>query len=92
MHIIKKIEIPSSVEVIDDESFSGCISLKQVLFKNNYSALKKIGKSAFINCHSLTTINISQYLHEIGMNAFEGCDSLDLKKILKHVNYNGRRY
>lgn len=79
---LTSIEIPSSVISIDyyscDESFGafqGCSNLKTLTFGEN-SQLTSIGERAFIDCSSLTEIEIPSSVKEIGKNAFDECSNL----------------
>ncbi len=41
------------------------------------SSVKKIGKSAFENCHQLRIVSIPETIESVGDNAFKDCDKLD---------------
>lgn len=65
------IEIPASVETIEDGAFSSNDNLTTVTFEEN-SQLKTIGKSVFRGCHSLKYIEIPANVETIGEEAFSG--------------------
>lgn len=84
--LFHKINIASTVEIIEEEAFSNCSALKQVYFKKG-SKLKRIKEYAFLNCSSLEYIDFPSSLISIGFNAFGGC------AFLKNVTYyNGAKY
>ena len=74
------IEIPASVETIEQEAFKGCSRLATVTFEKG-SQLKSIGggKSlgAFMDCTALTSIEIPASVETIEATAFIGCSSLE---------------
>ena len=82
------IEIPASVETIEETAFQGCSSLATVTFEKG-SRLHTIegevvfGGSmcpyytgAFLDCTALTAIEIPASVERIGVAAFQGCSSL----------------
>ena len=77
---ITSIEIPASVETIEQEAFKGCSKLATVTFEKG-SQLKSIGggKSlgAFMDCTALTSIEIPASVETIEATAFIGCSSLE---------------
>lgn len=66
--------IPKSIEVIDDDAFSGC-SITSLDFEKP-SACAEIGDRAFSDCRELTDVLIPESVVELGDNAFEQCTSL----------------
>jgi len=66
---IKKINIPSSVNCIEDKAFSCCTGLVQV---NVPEGVKKIGDETFLNCSNLKDVKLPSTLSSIGKNAFLG--------------------
>ena len=72
---LTSIEIPASVEIIKNETFSGCTALTTVTFEKG-SQLKTIASSMFEDCTSLTSIEIPASVETIGNTAFEGCETL----------------
>jgi hypothetical protein len=71
---LKKITIPSSVEVIGENSFSWCRSLSEVTFERG-SKLQRIEELAFY-LTGLKKITIPSSVEVIGENCFQSCESL----------------
>ena len=80
---ITSIEIPASVETIEQEAFKNCSKLATVTFEKG-SNLKTIGggynssyyHGAFISCKALTSIEIPASVETIEATAFYDCTSL----------------
>ena len=72
---VKKINVPSTVEIIDDAAFHRCYNLESVVFEEN-SKLSSIGDDAFLFCDKLAFINIPDGVENIGGEAFRSCFSL----------------
>lgn len=80
---LASIEIPASVQTIEEAVFYDCKSLKTVTFQKG-SLLTTIGGGnydkkyygAFSNCTSLVSIEIPANVKTIKSSAFEGCDRL----------------
>ena len=81
-----KTVIPTSVKIIGEDAFSGCISLTSISIP---SSVTKIGKEAFYGCISLTSISIPSSVAEIGEDAFFHCKSLTNLEILNGVKTIG---
>ncbi len=62
-------EIPSSVKIIDDYSFSNTV-LESITMPNG---LEAIHTGAFDGCKGLLSVDIPQTVKEIGMFAFQNC-------------------
>ena len=79
------VELPNNCTVIDDEAFSDCTGLKEVIFKN---ALKTIGSKAFSNCTSLTGLRFGEGYSDLtfGDRAFAGCSGITSIVFLKNNN------
>jgi len=73
---ILSLTVPSGLETIEKNTFSGCEKLEIVILPQT---LKQIGYGAFENCVALRKIDFPDGLQQIGHNAFAGCTSL------KHV-------
>ena len=72
---ITGVTIPDSVELIEEEAFSGCQGLTEVNFGSN-SKLEEIGKNAFSGCKKLNSFTIPSNVKNIGDRAFEYCYGL----------------
>ena len=57
---MKKIEIPSSVEIIEDDSFGACENLEHVIFDNE----RNFFTGAFSYCHKLNINEISGHINK----------------------------
>ncbi len=67
------VTIPSCVQNIADDAFSGCTGLTSVTISNS---VKSIGTYAFSRCESLKSVTIPNSVTNIGERAFEGCSGL----------------
>ncbi|MCQ2261364.1 MAG: fibronectin type III domain-containing protein, partial [Bacteroidales bacterium] len=67
------VNIPHSVNVIDNSAFSGCINLTSVTIPDSVTA---IGDNAFYGCSGLTSITIPNSVTSIGNSAFSYCSGL----------------
>lgn len=65
-YYLKEIDIPESVEIIEEVAFYECPKLAHVSF---HEGLKRIGREAFQGC-ALTSIDLPQSLFFIGRDAF----------------------
>eukprot|EP00980_Cylindrotheca_fusiformis_P016900 scaffold5114_cov67-Cylindrotheca_fusiformis.AAC.18 len=81
--------IPSTVKVIDDEAFSGCMLLEGIVLNER---LVRMQCEAFYQCQSLTAVEIPSTVKVIDERAFDGCRLLEelvlnegLKQIGKHA-------
>lgn len=70
---IQSISLPDTVISIDEQAFSGCISLETINIPQN---LETIGLGAFYDCRSLEEVILPETLHQVGAMAFQGCSSL----------------
>jgi len=70
---IQYVEIPPSVEEIEDLAFVQCTRLKQVVILGR---VKKIGDGAFFDCSALNLIQLPEGLEFLGNGAFERCENL----------------
>ena len=92
---VKKVVIPSTVEVIGIYAFEGCSSLKKITLP---SSLKEIGYCAFSDCSSLRSVTFKDtsnwYIQygEGAWNIIDVSDSTNNANILKvGFNYDGYR-
>lgn len=67
------ITLPDSIRTLDNFAFTGCQSLKTVIFNDT---LTTIGNSAFNGCKSLNNIILPNSLTSLGESVFNGCTSL----------------
>ena len=65
--------IPSTIAYIEESSFYGCRSFKQLDLPQN---LNRIGMSAFEGCAGLTDVVVPDSVHLIEIAAFRNCSSL----------------
>ncbi|MBR5327863.1 MAG: leucine-rich repeat protein [Paludibacteraceae bacterium] len=77
----------SMLHTIDDDAFSGCISLTDL---NLGHKLQHIGQRAFISCTSLQTINLGTALKRINERAFAHCTALTSFTIPVSTEYLGK--
>lgn len=66
---IEKINIPKNVKVIGEGCFCDCEKLGEVNFEGG---VKTIANEAFLNCDSLTNIDLPDSVERLGASAFEG--------------------
>ena len=70
---LKKITIPSNIEVIGASAFAGCTALTEIAIPESVT---KIEESTFFDCTSLKEIRIHGKIKTVGSNAFAGCIAL----------------
>lgn len=70
---LKKITIPSNIEVIGASAFAGCTALTEIVIPESVT---KIEESTFFDCTSLRGIRIHGKIKTVGNNAFAGCIAL----------------
>ena len=70
---LKKITIPSNIEVIGASAFAGCTALTEIVIPESVT---KIEESTFSDCTSLKEIRIHGKIKTVGSNAFAGCIAL----------------
>lgn len=87
--LLTTIEIPSNVETIGEEAFRRCIRLENITFEKgsrltsitgdcvNESGGHVTPHGTFLECTSLTRIEIPASVTIIGSGAFHGCSSLE---------------
>lgn len=73
---LPKIDIPSSVKIIDITCFRNCEQLESVTFSEN-SKLQYICEKAFSDCDKLTKITLPNNIRLVGNDAFLGCKQLN---------------
>ena len=72
---IKKVVLPSSLEVIGAQVFEGCKRLESVVFAEG-THLKSIGGGAFSNCPNLVEVNLPEQIDKIYGNIFWGSERM----------------
>lgn len=72
---LRSVTFEGNIE-IRNSAFLNCVSLEDVLFKNN-SSVAEIGENAFKNCFALTSINLPKNTYVISKFAFGNCISLE---------------
>lgn len=70
---ITRITLPKTVEIIGENAFSGCSSLREI---NIPEGVREIGAHAFSSCLKLTEIRIPPHVNEIGKWAFASCTNI----------------
>lgn len=75
---MKRVVLPSTLEVLDEYAFYGCSNLVEVVFQSN---IKRIERFTFYNCSSLTTIELPASLEYLGESAIRNCTVLSYIKI-----------
>lgn len=71
--LVETINLPDSVEVIEDFAFINQTSLESIALSDS---IKYIGSSAFENCSKLKSIYLPTNIEEINEFAFSGCSNL----------------
>ena len=69
----EKVNIPSSVKIINDAAFHKCTSLTSITIPNSVTI---IGDFPFYGCTNLKSVTIPSSVTSIGALAFEDCTSL----------------
>lgn len=87
---LEKIEISTNISTIDWMAFAGCTHLKEVDFTEP-SKIEVLPYELFVNCSSLTTINIPSSVKEIKLQCFTGCTALTHVVIPEGVELIGRQ-
>ena len=84
---ISRIIIPRNVTEIQENAFSECDNLEEVVFEKG-SRLKTIGKCTFYNCKKLKSIQLPRALERIGAECFEasGLEELVLSVDIKEID------
>jgi hypothetical protein len=72
---VRKVVIPSSIQVIEEKAFAQALSFETVIFSPN-SQLHQIAMHAFYST-AIRTITIPRTVETIGQGCFEGCAKLE---------------
>lgn len=70
---LTSVSLPSSLNIIDSESFEDCKGLKQIVIPEGTI---EIGNRAFYGCSGLTSLEIPNSIKTIDAYAFTKCDNL----------------
>ena len=86
---LEEVQMPSTIEKMDRETFRGCKSLKKVIFAPN-SQLKTIPVNTFWECKKLTYFDIPESVEEIGSYAFaySGLTKVTIPENIKKIGEN----
>jgi len=87
---LTQIVIPSTVKVLDNETFMNCENLERVEFVTVQGVaweLKEIGDSAFANCKNLKELELPASVDVLEENVFLYCSALE--RIATQGNKNG---
>jgi hypothetical protein len=84
---LANIEIPASVEVIEEAAFKGCRGLESCVIAGN-SSLVRIEKKAFSKCCSLRSFYIPVGVEAIGEKCFNKCYSLHRLRFVSNESVN----
>ena len=71
---VESVTVGAGVETIYDNTFSGCMSLREVIFRGD---VMSISNGAFSDCSSLKTLNLPSTVIDVYSSAFRGCSSLE---------------
>lgn len=80
---VKKVEFPSSLTRIDEDSFKYCDSLEVLNLPNTITS---IGNAAFYYCSSLEKVTMTNSVVEIGYSAFSQCQNLKYVKLSNNID------
>ncbi|MBP3329212.1 MAG: leucine-rich repeat protein [Clostridia bacterium] len=83
---LKKASLPSSLTLIDWETFSGCIRLETVSIAEGGTAAATIDAYAFLKCTALKEITIPANYSTISFDSFSGCTKLQKVTIKENSN------
>ena len=84
---LTSVSLPSAVESIGKNAFSGCTSLTEA----HLNKVKTMGEYAFSGCTALTTIDLGTALTAVSDHAFQNCpiESLDIPATVESIGeYN----
>lgn len=87
MYKISEFSIPEKTEIIKEEAFKDCQSLRKVIIPDS---VIRIENHAFANCNNLNLVTLPENLEYIGDRAFYNCHSITSLTIPNTVEYVGR--
>ena len=70
---IEFLDVPGNIKNIEDEGFSGCKLLQEVIMEDG---VEVIGESAFAGCDVLEKVTLASTVQSIGSDAFRECPKL----------------
>lgn len=86
--LLKRANLPASIEKVGKSVFNGCSTLESVTFENNIK-FTVLESNFFKGCEKLNAITIPLSVTDIGSYAFSGCASLTDIVIRDTVSYVG---
>ena len=89
-NLLTSVTVPETVDSIDEGAFMGSERLSDVTILG--SSLQSIGKSAFKDCKSLSSINIPNSVTEICDSAFLRCMNLSYVNIPPTLSFLGSAF
>ena len=75
--------------VIDEEAFTKCQSLKEIIFVSRGASYLMLHEGAFENCSSLSTLKLPNNTLYIGNSCFSSCNNLQEARLPDTVEYLG---
>ena len=85
-HNLEKVSLPSTLEIMGENCFEGCIALSEVTLAEGITELPE---RAFLCCESIEEITLPSTLEKIGEEAFGNCFSLKNIVIPENVEFIG---
>ncbi|MBQ6454453.1 MAG: leucine-rich repeat domain-containing protein, partial [Coriobacteriales bacterium] len=73
---VSSVQLAKDQENIGNLAFANCVNLQHVAVPDGCQ-VKSVGMSAFVNCNSLTGIDIPASVTTVSTNAFRNCSSLE---------------
>ncbi len=67
---VKKVDMPNTVQVMEEGAFYNCCFLKEIIFPKD---LKELGKEAFYDCSLLEKVVLPSKLERCPASVFSGC-------------------
>ena len=84
---LKKVELPSTVTIIEHSAFDSCSKLEYVSLP---TGLKSLGAYAFFGCYLLDNVELNDNVEFIGEHAFSNCwnlSSINIPKKISSIEY-----
>lgn len=75
MSVFEQVNAREELEVIDNNAFEGCSSLKQIEIPDS---VESIGEGAFTYCTSLEHVTIGNKLAYVAKSAFSWCNLTEI--------------